>query len=130
AAVARERQQRIAHPGGALYDVLGARAGGGGQERDERGQEGERRRLWARSHPTYIAERRRRAQPRTGPRARRGPSDGARLGVRGVLELLEEPRNEEGDLLADVDRLVADPLQRPRRQDHRHRPLAAILVVA
>ena len=51
-------------------------------------------------------------------------------GMRGVLELAEEPGDDEGDLLADVDRVVADPLDRPRRQQHRHRPLALVGVVA
>ena len=50
--------------------------------------------------------------------------------MRGVLELPEQPRDDEGDLLADVDRVVADPLDRPRRQQHRHRPLALVGVVA
>src|SRR4051794_9727986 len=52
------------------------------------------------------------------------------LGVRGVLELAEESRDEEGDLFADVDRVVADALDRARGEQHRHRPLAAVGVVA
>ena len=63
--------------------------------------------------------------PATGP---------ARLPVlvrmRGVLELPEEPGDDEGDLLADVDRVVADPLDRPRRKQHRHRPFATVGIVA
>src|SRR3954454_23037188 len=42
---------------------------------------------------------------------------------RGVRELPEQPRDDERDLLADVDRVVADALQRARDQHHRHRPL-------
>src|SRR5215217_6750827 len=48
--------------------------------------------------------------------------------VRGVGELAEQARHDERDLLADVDRVVADPLQRAGHEHHRHRPLAAILV--
>src|SRR5262245_4144166 len=63
------------------------------------------------------------ARPATGP---------ARLAlrVRGVLELFEQPGDDEGDLLADVDRVVADPLDRPGGEQHRHRPLAPVGVVA
>src|SRR6476659_2985957 len=53
-----------------------------------------------------------------------------RARVRRVLELPEQPGHDEGDLLADVDGVVADPLDRPRRQQHRHRPLAPVGVVA
>ena len=35
----------------------------------------------------------------------------------------------KSDLLADVHAVVAHPLQRPRRQHHRHRPLATVGVV-
>ena len=56
--------------------------------------------------------------------------DEGRLGMRGVLELPEQPRDDEGDLLADVDGVVADPLDRPRDEQHRHRPLAPVGVVA
>ena len=50
--------------------------------------------------------------------------------MRGVLELAEQAGDDEGDLLADVDRVVADPLDRAGDEDHRHRPLAAVVVVA
>ena len=33
--------------------------------------------------------------------------------MRGVLELAEQAGHDVGDLLADVDRVVADPLERP-----------------
>ena len=46
--------------------------------------------------------------------------------VRGVGELAEQPRDDERDLLADVDRVVADPLERARDEHHRHRPLAPV----
>src|SRR5919198_2130453 len=61
-----------------------------------------------------------------------GPWSGRRLGlddlarVGGVLELAEQPGDEEGDLLADVHCVVADPLQRPGNEHHRHRPLASV----
>src|SRR3954451_11082958 len=50
--------------------------------------------------------------------------------MRGVLELAEEPGHHERDLLADVDGVVADPLDRPGGEAHRHRPLAPIGIVA
>src|SRR5689334_2995288 len=37
-------------------------------------------------------------------------------GMRRVLELAKQPGDHEGDLLADVHRVVPDPLDRPRRQ--------------
>src|SRR5215211_4161864 len=43
-----------------------------------------------------------------------------------VRELAKQPRDDERDLLADVDRVVADPLERARDEHHRHRPFAAI----
>src|SRR6476661_1135569 len=48
------------------------------------------------------------------------------VGMRGVLEFTEQPGDNEGDLLANVDGVVADPLDRPRDEQHRHRPLAAV----
>jgi hypothetical protein len=33
--------------------------------------------------------------------------------MRGVLELAEQAGDQEGDLLADVDGVVPDPLERP-----------------
>ena len=48
----------------------------------------------------------------------------------GVLELAEEPGDDEGDLLADVDGVVADPLERACDEHHRHRPLAGVVVIA
>ena len=50
--------------------------------------------------------------------------------VRGVLELAEEARNHKGDLLADIDGVVPDPLDRPRGKQHRHSPLPLVGVVA
>src|SRR5690242_13366558 len=62
-------------------------------------------------------------------RRRLGLNDGC-IGMRGVLELAEQPGHHEGDLLAHVDGVVADPLDRARDQEHRHRPFAAVDVVA
>ena len=50
--------------------------------------------------------------------------------MRGVLELAEEAGDDEGDLLADVDRVIAHALERPRDEHHRHRPFAAVVVGA
>ena len=52
------------------------------------------------------------------------------LGVRGVLELAEQAGDHEGGLLADVHRVVADPLDAARDEHHVHRPLARVGVVA
>src|SRR4029077_6408856 len=41
-------------------------------------------------------------------------SSGSDTRMRSVLELLKEPSDDEGDLLTDVDRVVGDPLDRPR----------------
>jgi hypothetical protein len=49
--------------------------------------------------------------------------------VRGVLELAEEPSDHEGDLLADVDGVVSNSLDRARHEHHRHRPLADVLLL-
>ena len=46
--------------------------------------------------------------------------------MRGVRELAEQPGDDERDLLADVDRVVADPLERARHHHHVHRPLARV----
>ena len=46
------------------------------------------------------------------------------FGVRGVGELAELGCQEVGDLLPDVDRVVADALQRPRDEHHPQHPLA------
>src|SRR5215213_7966515 len=51
-------------------------------------------------------------------------------GVRCVLELAKEPRDDERDLLAHVDGVVADALERAGDEEHRHRPLSTVLVVA
>src|SRR4051794_39371459 len=56
--------------------------------------------------------------------------DALRARMRGVLELPEQPGDHERHLLADVDGVVADPLDRPGREQHRHRPLAPVGVVA
>ena len=45
--------------------------------------------------------------------------------MRGVRELAEAPRHEIRGLLGDVDRVVADPLEGPRHEDHVDAPLAA-----
>jgi hypothetical protein len=50
--------------------------------------------------------------------------------VRRVRELPEQPRDHERRLLADVHGVVADALEGPRDQGHRHRPLAGVDVVA
>src|SRR3954454_9014345 len=50
--------------------------------------------------------------------------------VRGVRELAEQPGHHERGLLADVDRVVADALERTGDEDHVHRPLAHVDVVA
>ncbi len=48
--------------------------------------------------------------------------------MRGVRELPELPRHHKRDLLTDVNGVVADALDRPGHEHHRHRPLAPILV--
>ena len=55
---------------------------------------------------------------------------GSELRVRGVLELAEQPRDDERGLLADVHRVVADPLDAAGHEHHVHRPLAPVGVVA
>ena len=57
-------------------------------------------------------------------------SAGRRAAGRDGRELAEEPADDEHGLLADVHRVVADALERPR--DHRlvHGPLADVGVVA
>ena len=55
---------------------------------------------------------------------------GRELRMRGVLELAEQAGDDEGGLLADVDRIVADPLDAARHEHHVHGPLALIGVVA
>src|SRR5436190_8172553 len=51
-------------------------------------------------------------------------------GVRGIAEFAEETGHDERRLLADVDGVVADALQRPAHERHVHRPLARVDVVA
>src|SRR5437763_5421367 len=46
------------------------------------------------------------------------PRLGARLRVRRVGELAELARQQVRDLLADIDRVIADPLERPRNEHH------------
>ena len=46
------------------------------------------------------------------------------------LNSRKQTGHDERGLLADVDRVVADPLQRPRHERHVHRPLARVDVVA
>src|SRR4029079_12135010 len=53
-----------------------------------------------------------------------------RSGARGVRELPEQPGDHEGGLLADVDGVVADALERARHQQHRHCPFARVAVLA
>src|SRR5271165_371487 len=55
--------------------------------------------------------------------------EGAR-GAGGVRELPEQARHHEGDLLADIDGVVADSLQGAGDEGHVHRPLARVRVVA
>ena len=50
--------------------------------------------------------------------------------MRRVLELAEQPGDDERGVLADVDGHVAHPLERARHQHHVHRPLARVGVVA
>ena len=52
--------------------------------------------------------------------------------MRRVRELVELPRDEEGGLLADVDGVVADPLDAACDDDHPHPPLlgAGVLAIA
>src|ERR671914_923663 len=52
------------------------------------------------------------------------------LRVRGILELPEQTCDDEGGLLADVDGIVADPLDAACHQHHVHRPLARVRIVA
>ncbi len=49
--------------------------------------------------------------------------------MRGIFELLEEAGDDEGGLLADVDGVVSHAFERPGDEKHRHRPLAAVLLV-
>src|SRR5947209_16208882 len=60
-----------------------------------------------------------------GPGIRRQPG-----GLGGVGELAKESRDDERHLLADVHRVVADPLQRAGDEDHVHRPLTRVVVLA
>jgi len=48
------------------------------------------------------------------------------LRVRGVLELPEQARDDEGGLLADVDCVVPDPLDIAAYEHHVHGPLAPV----
>src|ERR1035438_6179547 len=57
------------------------------------------------------------------------PARGSARG-RGARELPEQSGDDERDLLADVHGVVADPLQRARDEDHVHRPLARVGVLA
>ena len=50
--------------------------------------------------------------------------------VRRVRELTEKTGHDERRLLADVDRVVADALDRARAHHHVHRPLARVRVVS
>src|ERR1700693_4226571 len=64
---------------------------------------------------------------RRGVWRRIGASTG-RMG--GVGELPKKARDDECHLLADVHGVVSDPLQRPRDEDHVHRPLARVRILA
>ena len=50
--------------------------------------------------------------------------------MRGVRELAELASDEERGLLADVDRVVADPLEAARDDDHAEAPFAELGVAA
>src|SRR5215203_1616379 len=58
------------------------------------------------------------------------PGSCAGKSVRGVRELAELARDEVGGLLADVDGVVADPLEAARDEDHPKPPLPRLLVAA
>src|SRR5215475_6830932 len=47
--------------------------------------------------------------------------------MRRVRELAELPRDEEGGLLADVDGVVADPLEATGNEHHPHSPLEVLM---
>src|ERR1700722_457322 len=70
--------------------------------------------------------------PRTGPGRAAGLQKQFSVaeGVRLVGELAEQTRYDESNLLAHVHRVVADALKRACYEDHVHRPLARIGVVA
>ena len=77
-----------------------------------------------------CGRRRRRLPRRRSRRRRRAPRQARRRRVRGVRELAEQAGHDERHLLADVDGVVADPLERARDEHHVHRPLARVGVVA
>src|SRR5262249_19656856 len=64
------------------------------------------------------------------PPSRPDSATGLLDGMGGILELPEEAGDDEGDLLADVHGVVGDALDRPRGEEHRHRPFADVGVVA
>src|SRR5581483_6906964 len=49
-------------------------------------------------------------------------------GVRGIRELPELAGEEEPDLLADIDRVIAHPLELPGDQDHPEPPVERIRI--
>src|SRR3954447_23432542 len=48
----------------------------------------------------------------------------------GVGELAEQTGDDEHDLLGDIHRVIADPLQAARHQNHEHGPLPDVEIVA
>ena len=55
---------------------------------------------------------------------------GASGGAEASAQLAEKPGHDEHHLLGDVDGVVADPLQAAGDEDHEHRPLADVGIVA
>ena len=75
----------------------------------------------------FLLETKKSERLRTRVRSCVDPAAG-RMG--GVGELAEQAGDDERDLLADVDGVVADPLEGAGDEDHVHRPLARVGVVA
>src|SRR5688572_21029997 len=71
--------------------------------------------------PTTPRPPRRGCEPPNRPWSRLGSH--RRHVVGGIRELTELPRDQEADLLSDVDRVVADPLERASRQVHVQSPV-------
>src|SRR6185295_8227664 len=89
-----------------------------------------RHRIFTWTIPLLAAIRARRRARRSGLAGGRVAVAGPREGMGGVGELPEQARHDEGDLLADVDRVVADALQGARHEHHVHGPLAPGRVVS
>ena len=141
-----ERPETVLHPVEALGDVEPAEGGAAAFQ--------ERRRLLGRQDPGVDPVRRRGGERDVRGGATLGddreqhdfsiaekPSDvgyrtvkilcpsGALLGVRRVGELAELAGDEVRGLLADVDGVVADPLEAARDEDHPQPPLALLRLV-